>query len=521
MTRPSCSPDSTEVVRLREQLVALRARLAELERDVQAGGRPAGERPAGSEDWRHLFEMATDAILLADSNGRYIDANPKACELVGRTRGEILLLNITDLVAKQDQDRMPVQWERLRSGEPTLTSRRLVHADGSLVPVEISAREIPDGRFLAFIRDISQREKDRIALEEKEAHLRAVVDTEPECVKILDRNGGVVEMNPAGLAMIEADGIEAVRGKNVMGLILEPHREAFRNMVTAVFRGESGSCTFEIEGMRGTRRWLETVSVPLRPPGGGAVRSLLGLTRDITARRKAENELLESRRELATYHDLLTHDLANLSMTMLGLLERLLSEEEGVLGAAQKEMLLRANRQAFETNRLAENARLLGRLREGNIPFSEGEVRLLPLLRSAAETVVAIHFDRGVDIRIEGDEKLVASGFPLLDHVFLNLLDNAVRHSRQGVVPKIRARVEPLGGAFGGARVSVVGGRPPDPSFLPKVFQRYARGAQSSGSGLGLALVNELVTRGGGSVEARIADCEGEKFFEVVLELRV
>src|SRR5258705_12986328 len=69
-----------------------------------------------------------------------------------------------------------------------------------------------------------------------------------------------------------------------------------------VFEGESGALEFEIVGLKGRRRWLSTHAVPLRD-GSGAVQALLGITRDVTETRRAEEQLRASRtalRSLAT-----------------------------------------------------------------------------------------------------------------------------------------------------------------------------------------------------------------------------
>ena len=69
-----------------------------------------------------------------------------------------------------------------------------------------------------------------------------------------------------------------------------------------IFDGESGALEFEIIGLKGRRRWLSTHAVPLRD-GSGAVQALLGITRDVTETRRAEEQLRASRtalRSLAT-----------------------------------------------------------------------------------------------------------------------------------------------------------------------------------------------------------------------------
>ena len=110
----------------------------------------------------------------------------------------------------------------------------------------------------------------------------------PECVKVLDRNGTVVHMNPAGLRMVEADSPDQVIGTCVYPLIKEEHLEAFRAVNQSVFNGgKGGRLEFEIRGFKGTERIFETNVVPLRG-GNQDVIGALSVTRDVTSRRQAE-----------------------------------------------------------------------------------------------------------------------------------------------------------------------------------------------------------------------------------------
>jgi PAS domain S-box-containing protein len=137
--------------------------------------------------------------------------------------------------------------------------------------------------------ELEQRVAERTAeLEASEERLRLILDTEPECVKVLGADGTLLQMNAAGLAMIEAaDDPAQVIGKRVEGLIAPGHRMAFNALNLRVLNGESGSLEFEIVGLKGTRRWLETRAVPLRDAATGTV-SVLGVTRDISERKRSE-----------------------------------------------------------------------------------------------------------------------------------------------------------------------------------------------------------------------------------------
>ena len=131
------------------------------------------------------------------------------------------------------------------------------------------------------------------SLRASEAHLKAIVNAEPECVKLIDAGGRLLEMNAAGLRMIETDSLESVRGQCVFGLVAAEHREAFRELTARVAAGGEGTLEFEIIGLKGGRRWLETRAVPLESQGGPPL--VLGITRDISARKQAEAELLASK----------------------------------------------------------------------------------------------------------------------------------------------------------------------------------------------------------------------------------
>jgi diguanylate cyclase (GGDEF)-like protein/PAS domain S-box-containing protein len=126
-----------------------------------------------------------------------------------------------------------------------------------------------------------------------ERRLRAIIETEPECMKIVSREGRLLEMNPAGLAMLEAASLEEVQRQPLLDFIVPEHRAAFADLHERVMGGESATLEFEIIGLKGARRWLETHAVPLKDESGG-IQELLGVTRDITERRIMEQTLRES-----------------------------------------------------------------------------------------------------------------------------------------------------------------------------------------------------------------------------------
>ncbi|WP_439624898.1 PAS domain S-box protein [Gemmata sp.] len=127
------------------------------------------------------------------------------------------------------------------------------------------------------------------ALRESEGRYRATVEASPECVKLVAPDGTLLQMNRAGLAMIEGD--EAALGRSVYGVVAPEDRDRFAAFNERVCRGERGTLEFDVVGLRGTRRHMESTAVPLPAPRGGFAQ--LAVTRDVTARKRAEAALRE------------------------------------------------------------------------------------------------------------------------------------------------------------------------------------------------------------------------------------
>src|SRR5258705_4246078 len=125
-------------------------------------------------------------------------------------------------------------------------------------------------------------------LVERETLLRTIVESSPECVKLCSPDGILLQMNQAGLTMLDADRAEQVVGQAAVDLVVPEHRAAFRALLAQVAGGAAGRLEFEVVTFKGARRWLEMQMVPLRQDGKGSVNSLLGLTHDVTQRRRAE-----------------------------------------------------------------------------------------------------------------------------------------------------------------------------------------------------------------------------------------
>ncbi|MGZ8241321.1 MAG: EAL domain-containing protein [Methylobacter sp.] len=148
-----------------------------------------------------------------------------------------------------------------------------------------------------FDREAKRKQAEE-ALQKSEQRLRTIIETEPECVKVVDRNCELLEMNAAGLAMLQAESLEEVRQHTLINFLLPEYRDSFVALHNQVMEGKNGILEFEIIGLRGQRRWLEAHSTALRD-ANGEVAMLLGITRDVTAHKQAELALKESETRLS------------------------------------------------------------------------------------------------------------------------------------------------------------------------------------------------------------------------------
>lgn len=146
--------------------------------------------------------------------------------------------------------------------------------------------------------DIAEGRAVRGPLEHCEGRFRLIFEYHPDCIKVVSSAGDLEAMNPAGLAMIEADSFEQVRGMSLLELLMPDYRQAYLEMHLDVIAGHAGRLKYEMIGLRGKRRWMETVAVPLRNADGTI--SDLAITRDITRRKESKELLRRSQDHLAT-----------------------------------------------------------------------------------------------------------------------------------------------------------------------------------------------------------------------------
>ncbi|MGI9607011.1 MAG: CHASE domain-containing protein [Acidimicrobiales bacterium] len=401
----------------------------------------------------------------------------------------------------------------------------LQHANVELED-EVRRRTAAEEALAAYRDDLERQVGERTAeLEYTTTQLRAIVESEPECVKVITGSGELVDMNAAGLAMIEADSIEQVRGLNVYSLIAEADRDAFIALNERVMNGQSGTLEFDLEGLRGTTRHVETHAVPLVTADGEPPRHL-AITRDVTQRVMAEQERSALEVQLRHSQKLksvgmlaggIAHDFNNLLQIIVGNTELAMASDHRGLPR------LKATRDAAaEASRLCDQMlTYAGESRPNVRPVSLPRIvrSIVELLKVSLSKKIGLDIDMEEVGAIDGDDAQ-------LGQVVLNLVTNAseaigdttgtvdVRVREVTVLPGYSggswSDSEPLPGKYISLEVSDTGSGISSDD-LEVIFDPYYS-TKFDGRGLGLSSTIGIVRSHSGHLSVSSEVGEGSRF---------
>lgn len=245
-----------------------------------------------------IVDSSDDAIVSKKLDGMITSWNKSAERLFGYAPTEAIGQHITLIVPWERRSEEEDILRRLARGESlhhfeTVRKRK----DGTTLDVSLTISPIRDaaGKVIGVSnvgRDVSDRKRIERALRESEERFRAIVETTPECVKLVSADGTLLHMNSPGLQMVGAGCADEVVGKSVYDLIASEDRARFKAFNENICKGEQGSIRFDIIGLAGKRRHMESHAAPLRNPDGTVVD--LAITTDISDRRQSEELLRRS-----------------------------------------------------------------------------------------------------------------------------------------------------------------------------------------------------------------------------------
>ncbi len=267
-----------------------------------AGKKVEGPARHHSELLRPFAEANLVGIVIADASGRVLEANDYYLRTVGYTRDEFEQGKV-DWRALTPPEWLPADEkaiEELRArGTSAPYEKEYVRRDGTRVSVFLSNAMLPgsEERIIAFVLDVTERKRAERALEETTATLQALIKSSPLAIIALDPEGLVTLWNPAAERMFGWSEREALG--RFLPLVPEDRREEHAAMRQGVLGGE-GFADVEVRRRRkdGSPIDISISTAPLRDAQGRSV-GVMSVSADITERKKAEEKLRRSERNLA------------------------------------------------------------------------------------------------------------------------------------------------------------------------------------------------------------------------------
>ena len=444
---------------------------------------------------RLVWDSAPDAMVLSDSEGVVLMANPAYCELYGYGPEEVVGRSYA-IIFPPEQRAWAVEQYRAAYASPTIgavhetwirrkdDTERFVQARAEFL--------VRDGRrraMLSIIRDVTARKEAEDALRDSEERFRVMADSSPFMIWATDPEGGIEFVNRA---YCEFFGVtrEQIKGPDWQPLVHpEDADDYIAGFLGSLRARQPWTGQARVRRADGEWRWIESRSTPRFSPTGAFLGSV-GSSPDITERKALEalqQQFIAS----------VGHELRNPLASIRGFAQLMQRR-----GAYSERAIRTIVSQTDALERLIGDLLEATRLESGGLALQPHTVDLVAKARECADEARAT--SERHTIRVE------APGHPLegswdpdrLGQIFRNLLGNAVKYSPDG--GEILVRVRDRGD---GAEVSIRDrglGIPPED--VAKLFDRFYRVGSASagihGLGLGLHITRELVEGHGGRIWA-------------------
>ena len=248
-----------------------------------------------------IGEVTSEFVFVKDRDSRMVFSNSGASDFLGLTRQEQLGTDESEFYPD------PV-FRRIREDDLRVMAAGKARTYEEVLPSEAGDRVFlttkapwrdSEGRMLGVVglsQDITERKQTELALATSEARLRTIIDSEPSSVCVIARDGTLLDINASGVQMAQAESSDELKGVAMTRLIALEHRDQFDSLHRRVCRGEPCDIQLDIVGLKGERRAVEHHAVPFEYSPGWLVH--LGITRDITPQRTAEEVIAQQQGQL-------------------------------------------------------------------------------------------------------------------------------------------------------------------------------------------------------------------------------
>jgi PAS domain S-box-containing protein len=273
--------------------------VSQLDEMMKTAVRQKEELQESEARFREMFDDAPVGYHEINSEGYITRVNRTELAMLGYTAEEMIGRHASEFVAEKGS-RQAVAAKL--SGKVPLQAfeRTFVRKDGKLIPALLEERLIrdPDGKVLGIrttVQDISKRKQIEEALARERDLLHALMDNIPDCIYFKDSEGRFLRINRALAELLGVSDPEAAEGKTDFDFYAyETASEAFADEQNLIKTGQPLIGRVEqISKPDGQSRWMLTTKVPIKDKEG-RVTGLVGISKDITERKQAEEALERS-----------------------------------------------------------------------------------------------------------------------------------------------------------------------------------------------------------------------------------
>ncbi len=488
------------------------------------------------------IEAAGDIIFITGHGGEVEYANPALTRLTGFAVGEMIGRNAAELEPGEHRDAyrerlaLVVRFGRSWSGEVTFRC-----ADGGLLHLEQSIAAVLDEadrpvRFVALMRDISERKMARERLEQISRFNRALLDAVADGICGVDRDGYLVFANPAALRTLGLSQDAAI-GQSLHQLLHgeeADHSEADCPLMHAAAAASHYSSDEERFQRANGNYFCASIAIsPMRLQGSYPIGAVIAF-QDITERReaalalgRAKEEAEAASRAKSSFLANMSHELRTPLNAIIGYSEILMEDVDGQAQPALIADLQKIRGAGAHLLTLISGILDLSKIEAGRMELLYEVFDLSAELRALADTArplaernrnrLSVHCDEGIGT--------IRADLTKLRQVVLNLLSNAAKFTSGGEIFLDVTQEEDAHGQSW-HRISVSdSGIGMDGEQLQRLFEPFSQGDTSTtrqygGTGLGLAITRHFCRMMGGDIEVTSRPGRGSRF-DVWLPLEV
>jgi PAS domain S-box-containing protein len=212
------------------------------------------EQAKSEKRYRSLFNQNIDGVFILGLDGKHIDFNRRAAELLGYSRNELLGKTTEITVVPEEQEDSKEKLRLLLEGEELpVYERNMRRKDGTTIPVEINISLIreDDGNPIylqSIARDITSRKEAARALEEREELYRTSVESINDGLIIVQK--GLIVFTNVALSTILGYSVEELLGCNILDLLIDEDKSFVADYYRRRLAGEDVPSEYEVRGKR-------------------------------------------------------------------------------------------------------------------------------------------------------------------------------------------------------------------------------------------------------------------------------